>query len=263
MLLRKLVTSSLLTLSIVSTAFFATTLPSYAGEGRCGDSFLPCKEPQNPKQPTSSIKYTVENKTEKTIRFTLPSGKIHQLTPGQRGSYHNTATTDRLRLFLIDESKFYPLKNGNYQFRQKSNGQILLTRTKTASRIQTRTLSHLPNRVGTRRNLADKTPQELGVQNPEPSVDSSDSIWSEIVHEIGGIVKTAITGNATAEQKPSESLNNQPTITDDQNSLVSDSQPSEPNTSTTSSLPEKPPEFAQSGDSVDQILATWLLQWKK
>lgn len=52
MLLRKLVTSSLLTLSIVSTAFFATTLPSYPGEGRCGDSFLPCKERQSPKQPT-------------------------------------------------------------------------------------------------------------------------------------------------------------------------------------------------------------------
>ncbi|MBW4643806.1 MAG: hypothetical protein KME23_12585 [Goleter apudmare HA4340-LM2] len=277
----KLLTGSLLAFSVVSAAFFGATIPTYAGAGGCGDSSLLCKEPQTPKQPTATIKYMIANNTKKTIKFTLPSGKIYQLAPGQKGSYRNTTTKDRLRLFLIDQGKYYPLKDGNYQFRENPHGQILLARAQIArrnptrpirvvspSRSQTPELTKLPKLVGTILNPLNETSPEPQTEEPglqEPDIvetgtstnSASDGIGLEIIREIAGIVKTAIIANSPNNQNTTVEENNQPTIVDDENSTPLDSQTTESNDLTTSSLPVNPPQIAQVGGSVDEVLNQW------
>lgn len=263
MLPRQLVTCSLLALSIASVSFFSNTLSVQAGEGKCGDSFVPCNETQSPRQPTVSIKYTITNKTDKTVKFGLPSGKTYQLAPGQRGSYKNTVTADRLRIFILGENKFYPLNNGNYQLRQSSSGQIKLVRIQTRQKTRTpatRSTVPLINRIslktpflGTESPIVQQNPivsepnieepnveeQEQGIQEAEPAPNSSsNSIFSEVVQEIGEIVRTAITADAATDQKRIEYSNNQ-------------------STTTTNPLPETPPQITKTEESVDQILAKW------
>ncbi|MBD1847708.1 hypothetical protein H6F89_30810 [Cyanobacteria bacterium FACHB-63] len=122
---RSLIHSVTLSILSVTSAFVFGGSVVQAGEGHCGDSAKPCKETTQPK---AHIKYTLTNRTQQTLKFALPSGKIYQLAPGQRQNYQNTLPSNRLRLYLFAENKFYPLGNGNYQFRQNPQGQIKLLR---------------------------------------------------------------------------------------------------------------------------------------
>lgn len=85
---------------------------------------------------------------------------------------------------------------------------------------------------------------------------SSNSIWSEVINEVGETVRESIRANAETEQKRLEYSNNQPTSESLDTSSVG-SLPSESD----SSLPEQPPQIAQSVDSVDEILTKW--NWVK
>ncbi|MEA5572501.1 hypothetical protein [Calothrix sp. UHCC 0171] len=281
----KLITGTFLVLSIVSTSLLGITNIVQAGEGKCGDSAAPCQENQIPNQPTISIKYTIENKTDKIIKFALPTGKIYELAPGQKASYQNTLPANRLRLFIVGTGKQYPLKNGNYQFRKDRSGKILLARVTAPRRVttrlnpaisfpnrsRTRVFSNLPGRVGTptekKPNPTDTATetQEPEAENPDlanpetPDLESSDNSQSnstglEIIREIAGIVKTAITADAETEQKRIETLGHQGIRSDNSNSA---SENAEELATNPNSLPGTPPSIVQVGNSADEILAKW------
>jgi len=85
---------------------------------------------------------------------------------------------------------------------------------------------------------------------------SSNSIWSEVINEVGETVRESIRANAETEQKRLEYSNNQPTTESPDTSSVG-SLPSE----SESHLPDKPPTIAQSVDSINEILTKW--NWVK
>ncbi len=293
MQIHQLITRTFLTLIITSTGVLGMTINVQAGEGKCGDSPTPCQEPQTPNLPTISIKYTIENKTDRTIKFALPTGKIYQLAPGQKGYYQKTLPVNRLRLFIVGSGKFYPLKDGNYQLRKDRSGKILLARVTAPRRVTTRPnraiylprrsqtplLTNLPGRLGTppekQPNPTDTVTetQEPEAENPDlenpetPDLESSDNSQSnstglEIIREIAGIFKTVITADAETEQKRIETLGNQLTTTNNSNPGSENSEKTAITNLTTTPLatnllPESPPSIAPIDADVDKILAKW------
>ncbi|BAZ40575.1 hypothetical protein NIES4101_65360 [Calothrix sp. NIES-4101] len=291
----RLITGVFLSLSIVSTGFFAMITNVQAGEGKCGDSASVCQEPQTPNQPIISIQYTIENKTNQAIRFALPTGKIYELAPGQKGTYQNTLPANRLRLFIVGTGQHYPLRNGNYQFRKDSSGKTLFARVTASRRTNTRihrvspspqrshirVLTNLPNRVGTapekKTNITDSSTEATPTEHQEPETPDLEShnnsesnlMGLEIIREIAGIVKTAITTEAETEQKRIEAFNHQSTAPEnsDNTHTANDSLGNTQKTATTTNLlPETPPAIreasslrliAQTNIDTDSILAKW------
>ncbi len=285
----RLITGAFLSLNIASTGLLGMITTAQAGNGKCGDSASVCQEPQTPNQPTISIKYTIENKTDQTIRFALPTGKIYQLAPDQKGNYQNTSPANRLRLFIVGSGQHYPLRNGNYQFRKNRSGKILFARVRTPRRTttrihrvsssprrsQTRIPINLVGRVGTapekKTDLADTSTEATPTETQEPETPEtpdlesnnnpeSNSMGLEIIREISGIVKTAITAEAETEQKRIEALNNQsiaPEISNTSHHSNDSLENTEETPTATNLLPDTPPAITQANIDVDSILAKW------
>jgi hypothetical protein len=257
MLSRKLAISSALALSIASAVLVGTPFSVQAGNGGCGDSPLPCNETQQPNQSKVRINYTIENKTKRTIKFALPSGKIYQLAPGQRGAYQNTVTPDRFRLFLFAENKFYPLANGNYQFRQNANGQISLIRVlphqKTGVRRSRPTPpSRTPTQQRTRTPVTSPQPPVQSpletpspefsnpeLSNPElsnPEVDGnaqSETILPLLIDKVGDVLieliqsQPATDNTSTSSPEDVQTIENSGSVNDGADASPEEAQPSE------------------------------------
>ena len=126
MLSLKLVKPSLLVFSIASVSLLGTLAPPANACDCVGDQCPPkCSSPSRPSQQRISIRYTITNKTNELVRFGLPSGKVYELKPGQRGAYRNTGYPDGLNIFILNTDQIYRLSSGNFQFRQHSDGEIV------------------------------------------------------------------------------------------------------------------------------------------
>jgi hypothetical protein len=121
---RKIITSSLVVLSLATLNLYGSSTAVHAFGGKCGDSPYPCEESEQRNSEPVRIYYSIKNLTQQTVKFALPTGKIYQLNPGQRGYYKNTGSPENLRIYVFDESRFYNLVSGNYQFKQNSEGKI-------------------------------------------------------------------------------------------------------------------------------------------
>lgn len=191
---RSLIHSVTLSILSVTSAFVFGGSIVQAGEGHCGDSAKPCKETTQPTQPKVHIKYTLTNRTQQTLKFALPSGKIYQFAPGQRQNYQNTMPSNRLRLYLFAENKFYPLRNGNYQFRQNPQGQInLLLFRDPKPGVH---LSQLPKQPLRRRPPIILKPEIYYPQNDNN--DQSETILPLLIDKVGDILVELIKQQSAA-----------------------------------------------------------------
>jgi hypothetical protein len=195
---RSLIQAITVSLLSVTSAFVVGGSAVQAGEGHCGESAKPCKETTQPTQPTGHIKYSLTNKTQRTLKFALPSGKIYQLAPGQRQNYQNTMPSNRLRLYLFAENKFYPLRNGNYQFRQNPQGQVnlLLFRDPKPGRPKPKPSKEPPRR----RPQIILKPQIYYPQNDK--IDQAETILPLLIDKVGDILVELIKQQPAASQSP-------------------------------------------------------------
>lgn len=195
---RSLIHSVTLSILSVTSAFVFGGSVVQAGEGHCGDSAKPCKETTQPTQPKVHIKYTLTNRTQRTVKFALPSGKIYQLAPGQQRNYQNTMPSNRLRLYLFAENKFYPLGNGNYQFRQNPQGQIKLLRFRSPKPGVP--WSKLPKQPAHGRSPIILKPEIYYPQND--NIDQAETILPLLIDKVGDILVELIKQQPAASQSP-------------------------------------------------------------
>ena len=73
----------------------------------------------------AKIKYTLWNDSGRTVKFRLPTGKTYSLDPGQKGSYQNTDSPEKLKIYVFSTDKTYRLEDGNHKFWwKKDEGRV-------------------------------------------------------------------------------------------------------------------------------------------